>query len=147
MRLCFFIALLSIVLCATADGSAVVRIGQVLLDAVGCKLLLPGTLPSGTSPQAQVTGSQWCSPQSWEIRSSTLETPLVSAAGRGPCSAPTGAFCGHSPVQRLMWSSASLCYCSLGLQLPAEIVPNYFWCDSFKSTLSPFLCFLQGCGI
>lgn len=85
MRLWVCIALLSMVLCASAERPAfvrgIVRAGQFVRDAAGGKLLSPGSLPSGTPPQAQVTSSQWCSPRSWESHSSTSETPLVSAAG------------------------------------------------------------------
>lgn len=88
MRLWVCIALLSVVLCASADRPAflqgIARGGQFVRDAARGKLLLPGALPSGTpSPR---TGYQQSVVQPSELgnHSSILETPLVSAAGRGP---------------------------------------------------------------
>lgn len=83
MRLWVCIALLSIVLCASAERPGIFegirRGGQFVRDAARGKLLLPGALPSGApSPSTDYQQSELGN------HSSTLETPLVSAAGRGP---------------------------------------------------------------
>lgn len=79
MRLWVCIALLSTVLCASADRprivDGIIRAGQFVRDAAGGKLCYQGPFPQEPPPQAQLTSSQWCSPQSMEIRSSTLEIP------------------------------------------------------------------------
>lgn len=68
MRLWICIALLSAVLCASAERPAfvqrMIRGGKFVRDAVGGKLLLPGALPSATSSSSTGYSSQWCSPQS-----------------------------------------------------------------------------------
>lgn len=68
MRLWICIALLSAVLCASAERPAFVQRmiqgGKFVRDAVGGKLLLPGALPSATSSSSTGYISEWCSPQS-----------------------------------------------------------------------------------
>lgn len=87
MRLWACIALLSVVLCVSADRPRIVEkivgAGKFVRDAAGGKLLLPGALPSEPSPS---TGYQQSVVQPSELGNPQLHVrdPLVSAAGQEP---------------------------------------------------------------